>query len=114
LSLANRRPAPLTPTRLKHHEVVKVTWVDAWLDTDSETSLSNISDKLKECVDIGILIKKTRKTIILAGNYEEEDQVVRFVTRIPAVLVIKIEKATGFETIFEKNPKSAPKSTEGP
>jgi hypothetical protein len=88
--------------------MVKVTWIDAWLDSDAEVSLTDIHDKLIECVDMGILIKKTKKAVVLGGNYNTDDSLVRFITRIPTVLVLKIEKATGFETIFEKRSKSTP------
>lgn len=83
--------------------LVRVTWLDAWLDTDAEVALTDLKEKLQICTDVGFLLKKTKKSIILACNYQEEDHLVRFVTQIPTVLVLKIEEATNFKTTFEKN-----------
>lgn len=82
--------------------LVKVHWLDAWVDTDAEQNISDIQEKLKLCVDVGVLLKKTKKTVVLACNYEEGDQVVRFVTQIPMVLVLKIVEYTQPNMLYEK------------
>lgn len=93
----------ILPPKVNQLPVVKVTWLDAWLDSDGEMSVADIEEKLKETVDVGLFIKKNRKVTIVASNYEDEDNLIRFVTQIPTSLVLKIERATGWETIFEKN-----------
>ena len=107
MSLATRERAAADPLRAAGNPVVRVTWLDAWCDTDSEVSLAEVGDELQECVDFGILIKRTRKAVVIASNYQDEDELVRFVTRIPASLVIKIERVTGYETIFDRRAKRA-------
>ncbi len=79
-----------------------MTWLDAWLDTDAEVTPDNVHEKLQIATDVGLLIKKTRKVVILAANYETDSNLIRFITQIPTVLVLKIEKALDFETVFEK------------
>lgn len=80
--------------------MVRVTWLDAWVD-QNEVAFSDITDGLKVCRDHGIMVKKTKTAVVIAQS-DAEDNILRYITSIPMVLVIKIEEVTGLVTTYEK------------
>ena len=68
---------------------VLIRWEDATKDID----FSGFPEEAGEtaiCEDIGFLIKKTRKMVVLAGCYTPSDGQVRWIMSIPAKMVREI------------------------
>ena len=108
-----QRSKLLRPVKKGHLPMARVTWDDAWMDSDAEVTYGEAHDEPKRAVDIGGFIKKTSKCVVLASNYDPVDGFVRFVTRIPMALVQKISISTAEEVAFERNgAKSAEKAPE--
>ena len=80
----------------------RVTWIDAWVDSDAESARETLHDQGKLTVDIGGYIKKTKNCVLLAANYDPTDGFVRFITRIPMSLVQEIAISTSEEVAFTR------------
>ena len=100
-SRAARQKSLLTPSDLADAPDIRVTWVDAWCDLN-EVDFGGVQDGLKVCVDRGVLVKKTKRAVVLSQSTTEEDNTVRYTTSIPMSLVLKIEKVASYETVFER------------
>ena len=93
--------------------LVKVTWLDAYVDYN-EMEATEVTDDLKICRDHGVLLKRTRKAVVLAQSTFEDDGLVRYVTTIPMSLVLRIEKFVIPEVIYEKRKPENAKTAKKP
>lgn len=73
--------------------IVEVHWVDAFTDVTAEAALDDDASEfggLIECRDVGYLVRKSRKELVLAISYTPSDNSVRHSNSIPMAWVKRI------------------------
>lgn len=88
---------------------MEVIWLDAYINADHEASFAEGSDKfgsLIECRDIGYLVRKNRKEVVLSVSRCFADNTTRISNTIPrnwvkAIIYLKPEE------LHEEKPQEA-------
>ena len=87
------------PSHWENLPLVEVVWLDAVLDQDAQGDLDvpATADKfggMKTCSEVGYLIRKDRKVVVLAVSICRDDQTYRHSNTIPRGWVQRITKLT--------------------
>lgn len=86
------RPVTKRIVKAKDLPIVMVTWEDAACDPDADSFLDDARDfgGLQTCDDVGFLVRKTKREVVLAVSRTVSDDTVRCSVTIPARWVKRI------------------------
>lgn len=96
-------------TDFQHLPIVEVVWIDAVADVEHEADLNDKAQVrdfggLVVCKDVGYLVRRNRKEVVLAVGFVDKT-VVRHSNTIPSPWIISITYLTKGSMLYERRPQ---------